>query len=64
MLAQQAYEFHLNKPSLEGSTGIFEAGIKLNPARNNKALSVNVDGEGYAGARQGGGGGIKLKYEF
>ena len=63
-IAAQAYEFYLDKPSLEGSTGIFEAGIKLNPARNNKALSVNIDGQGYVGARQGGGGGIKLKYEF
>lgn len=63
-VAAQAYEFHLDKPSLEGSTGIFEAGVKLNPVKNNKALSVNIDGQGYVGARQGGGGGVKLKYEF
>ena len=60
----KAYEFNLHKPSLEGSTGIFEAGFKLNPFRDNKALTINVDGQGYVGARQGGGGGVKLKYEF
>ncbi|WP_295968222.1 autotransporter outer membrane beta-barrel domain-containing protein [uncultured Bartonella sp.] len=60
----KAYEFDLNKPSLEGSTGIFEAGFKMNPLRDNKALTINVDGQGYVGARQGGGGGVKLKYEF
>ncbi len=60
----KAYEFNLHKPSLEGSTGIFEAGFKMNPLRDNKALTINVDGQGYVGARQGGGGGIKLKYEF
>ncbi|AQT45504.1 hypothetical protein BBC0244_018270 [Bartonella apihabitans] len=60
----KAYEFNLHKPSLEGSTGIFEAGFKMNPLRDNKALTINVDGQGYVGARQGGGGGVKLKYEF
>ena len=63
-IAAQAYEFHLDKPSLDGASGIFEAGIKLMPVRNNKALSVNIDGQGYVGARQGGGGGVKLKYQF
>lgn len=63
-IGAKAYEFDLNKPSLEGSTGIFEAGFKLNPLRDNKALTINVDGQGYVGARQGGGGGVKLKYEF
>lgn len=63
-IGAKAYEFDLNKPSLEGSTGIFEAGFKMNPLRDNKALTINVDGQGYVGARQGGGGGVKLKYEF
>ncbi|WP_297323033.1 hypothetical protein [uncultured Bartonella sp.] len=62
-VAAEAYEFHLDKPSLEGSTGIFEAGVKLNPIKTNQALSVNADGQGYVGTRQGGGG-VKLKYEF
>ena len=31
---------------------------------SSKALTINVDGQGYVGARQGGGGGVKLKYEF
>ena len=29
---------------------------------SSKALTINVDGQGYVGARQGGG--VKLKYEF
>ncbi len=31
---------------------------------SSKALTINVDGQGYVGARQGGGGGVKLKYAF
>lgn len=60
----KAYEFNLDRPSLEGSTGIFEAGFRLIPIATNKALSLDVNGQGYVGQRQGGGGGIKLKYEF
>ena len=60
----KAYEFNLDRPSLEGSTGIFEAGFSLQPVASNKALSIDVNGQGYAGQRQGGGGGIKLKYQF
>lgn len=60
----KAYEFNLDRPSLEGSSGIFEAGFSLIPLPSNKALSLNVNGQGYVGQRQGGGGGIKLKYQF
>ena len=60
----RAYQFNLDKPSLEGSTGVFEAGFSMNPIRDNKALTINVDGQGYVGTRRGGGGSIKLKYEF
>ena len=31
---------------------------------SSKALTINVDGQGYVDGRQGGGGGVKLKYEF
>ena len=31
---------------------------------SSKALTINVDGQGYVGARQGGGGGAKPKYAF
>ncbi|WP_297322740.1 autotransporter outer membrane beta-barrel domain-containing protein [uncultured Bartonella sp.] len=60
----KTYEFNLNRPSLEGSTGIFEAGFSLIPLPSNKALNLNVNGQGYVGQRQGGGGGIEIKYEF
>ncbi|MHC5307565.1 hypothetical protein [Bartonella sp. LJL80] len=60
----KAYEFNLDRPSLEGSTGIFEAGFSLQPIASNKALSLDVNGQAYAGQRQGSGGGIKLKYQF
>ncbi|MHC5308440.1 autotransporter domain-containing protein, partial [Bartonella sp. LJL80] len=60
----KAYEFNLDRPSLEGSTGIFEAGFSLQPIASNKALSLDVNGQAYVGQRQGGGGGIKLKYQF
>lgn len=60
----KAYEFNLERPSLEGSTGIFEAGFSLKPVAKNQALSIDVNGQGYVGQRQGGGGGIKLKYQF
>lgn len=60
----KAYEFNLDRPSLEGSTGIFEAGFSLKPIATNEALSLDVNGQGYVGQRQGGGGGIKLKYQF
>jgi len=31
---------------------------------SNKALTINVDGQGYVGARQGSGGGVERKYAF
>ncbi|UXN03899.1 autotransporter domain-containing protein [Bartonella sp. HY406] len=63
-VAAKAYEFDIEKPSLGGSTGIFEAGFNIKPISTNKALSLDVNGQGYAGQRQGGGGGVKLKYQF
>ncbi|UXN06491.1 autotransporter outer membrane beta-barrel domain-containing protein [Bartonella sp. HY761] len=63
-IAAKAYEFNLDKPSLGGSTGIFEAGFNIQPITTNKALSLDVNGQGYVGQRQGGGGGVKIKYQF
>ncbi len=59
-----AYQLKLDKPSLEGDTGIFEAGVSMTPISTIKALSVDISGQGYIGKRQGGGGGLKIKYQF
>ena len=63
-VAARAYGLKLNKPSLEGDTGIFEAGVTLKPISTIDALSVDVTGQGFVGQRQGGGGGLKIKYQF
>ncbi|WP_210276089.1 autotransporter outer membrane beta-barrel domain-containing protein [Bartonella sp. HY038] len=63
-IAARAYEFNLDKPSLQGSTGIFEAGFNFQPIATNQYFNINVNAQGYVGQRQGGGGGIKIKYQF
>ncbi|UXN03718.1 autotransporter outer membrane beta-barrel domain-containing protein [Bartonella sp. HY406] len=63
-ISAKAYEFNLDKPSLKGDSGIFEAGFNVQPISTNKALSIDVNGQGYVGERQGGGGGVKVKYQF
>ncbi|UXM95777.1 autotransporter outer membrane beta-barrel domain-containing protein [Bartonella sp. HY329] len=63
-ISANAYGLSLAEPSLKGSTGIFEAGFLFHPIADNDALSINVNGQGFVGQRQGGGGGAKIKYEF
>ncbi|WP_182418806.1 autotransporter outer membrane beta-barrel domain-containing protein [Bartonella sp. HY038] len=63
-IAATAYEFKLDKPSLKGGSGIFEAGFNLQPIANNEAFNINVNGQAFVGQRHGGGGGIKIKYQF
>ena len=63
-VAARAYGFKLDKPSLEGDTGIVEAGISMKPVSTIDALSVDITGQGFIGRREGGGGGIKIKYQF
>ncbi|UXM96562.1 autotransporter outer membrane beta-barrel domain-containing protein (plasmid) [Bartonella sp. HY329] len=63
-IAARAYEFNLDKPSLQGSTGIFEAGFNFQPIATNQYFNINVNAQGYVGQRQGGGGGVKIKYQF
>ena len=63
-VAAHAYGFKLNKPSLDGDTGIFEAGVSMKPLSTMEALSVDVNGQGFVGKREGGGGGVKIKYQF
>ena len=63
-IGAHAYNLKLDKPSLEGDTGIFEAGVSMKPISTIKALSVDISGQGFVGKRQGGGGGVKIKYQF
>ena len=63
-VAAHAYGLKLDKPSLDGDTGVFEAGVSMKPLSTVKALSVDVNGQGFIGRREGGGGGIKIKYQF
>ena len=63
-VAARAYGLKLDKPSLEGDTGILEAGISMKPVSTIDALSVDVSGQGFIGRREGGGGGLKIKYQF
>ena len=63
-IAAHAYDLKLKKPSLEGDTGIFEAGVTLKPLSTIDALSIDISGQGFVGQRQGGGGGLKVKYQF
>ena len=63
-VAARAYGLKLDKPSLEGDTGIVEAGISMKPVSTIDALSVDVSGQGFIGRREGGGGGLKIKYQF
>ncbi|UXN06798.1 hypothetical protein [Bartonella sp. HY761] len=63
-ISANAYGLSLAEPSLKGSTGIFEAGFLFHPIADNEALSINVNGQGFVGQRQGGGGGAKIKYQF
>lgn len=63
-IAATAYNMDLAKPTLKGGTAIFEAGVSFKPIKTNMALSLDVNAQAYTGQRQGGGGGIKLKYQF
>lgn len=59
-----AYNLRLDEPSLKGGTGIIEAGFSFTPNAKVPNFSINVTGQGFFGQRQGGSGGIKLKYQF
>lgn len=63
-IGARAYNLELDKPSLKGDTGIFEAGVSLTPVNTIKALSIDVTVQAFVGRREGGGGRLKIKYEF
>lgn len=58
------YGYQIDAPSLKGSTGIFEAGVKMNPVANNKGFSVDIGLQGYVGQREGILGSLLLKQNF
>ncbi|MHC5307332.1 hypothetical protein [Bartonella sp. LJL80] len=62
-VSARAYSFELDKPSLKGDTAVLELGVSFTPVKG-KPFNIDVAGEGYAGQRQGGGGSVKLKYQF
>ena len=53
----------ITAPDIKGSTGILDVGFKLQPSQN-KAMSVDVGLQGYAGKREGLTGNVALKYAF
>ena len=53
----------ITAPDIKGCTGILDVGFKLQPSQN-KAMSVDVGLQGYAGKREGLTGNVALKYAF
>jgi outer membrane autotransporter protein len=53
----------LSSPSLEGDTGIFEAGLTWKPSRS-LPLSFDLGVQGYTGKREGVTGSLQVKFEF
>jgi outer membrane autotransporter protein len=58
-----SYRFEIDAPSLKGGTGIFEAGLTIQPSPS-KLLSVDVGIQGYVGTREGVTGTAQLRYQF
>lgn len=54
----------INAPSVQGSTGIMELGIKATPLEDNKDFSVNLNVRGYSGKRDGASISALIKYDF
>ncbi len=54
----------IDAPSVKGSTGILEAGIKAMPITDNKDFKVNVGVKGYGGKRNGVSANAFVEYDF
>lgn len=54
----------INAPSVKGSTGIFELGIKAKPIENETNFGLNVILRGYSGKRDGVNAFVMMKYDF
>lgn len=59
-----AYNKRVHEQSLQGSTGIFEAGFTYTPSAKTPDLSINLNAQAFVGQRRGGSGEVKLKYQF
>lgn len=57
------YGNSIDAPSLEGSTGIFELGLSIQPESHDRLL-VDVGMQGYAGQREGVTGSVRVNYNF
>ncbi|ALV23627.1 autotransporter domain protein [Campylobacter iguaniorum] len=55
---------NIEAPSVKGSTGLFELGVKLNPIGKNDKFSLDVNLQGLTGKKQGIAGGIEAKYKL
>ena len=58
-----AYGYAIDRPSLDGDTGIGEVGVTVKPSRA-MPLSVDVGVQGYTGKRDGWTGSLLLRYAF
>lgn len=54
----------VNAPSLQGSTGIMELGVKGMPIEGNKNVSIYANVKGYGGKRDGASISASIKYDF
>ena len=59
----QVFGLNLPEARLRGSSALLEAGLKVSPA-NNKALTLDVGLQGYAGKREGISATAKMRYAF
>lgn len=53
----------LAAPSLKGSSGIVEMGIRLKPSKNGK-ITLDLGAQGHFGKRRGFSGGLQINYSF
>lgn len=54
----------IDAPSVKGSTGALELGVKATPFVKNKDLTVNMGVKGYVGKRKGGALSLSVNYDF
>ena len=59
----EGYGYAINKPSLDGDTGIGELGLSVKPSKT-LPLSVDLSVQGYTGKREGVTGSLLVRYAF
>lgn len=53
----------LAAPTLKGSSGIIELGVRLEPAKASR-ITLDLGAQGYFGKRRGFSGGLQVNYSF